>query len=364
MYPESKTGATLAPFNPSMVTLARELRGITQKELADASEVAQGSQSKLEAGDIPVTPGVVAKIAQRVSLPESFFFQTGAVYPFGSSTFYHRRQQSLLASVLRKIQARINVYRLHVTKFIEATDLDYRCKFKHFDLKEHSGRVREVANLVRATWRLAPGPIPDMTRAIEDAGGIVIRFDFGTIRLFGISEWIPPAPPLFFLNNNPEISADRDRFTLAHELGHLLLHELPTTTMEAEADLFAGEFLMPEKDIRPHLHPPLKLLRLVELKKHWKVSMQALIENAFRLEVINERQRQYLWIQLSNRGYRLREPVELTREQPTLLRDIIRAHIRELGYTTPDLARMLHLHPGEFREWYPNEESKLTLIKS
>jgi Zn-dependent peptidase ImmA (M78 family)/DNA-binding XRE family transcriptional regulator len=353
-----------AAVNPAMVTLARELRGLPQRELASELELQQGSLSKIESGDIPIGPIALATLARKLNLPESFFSQTDTVFPFGSSTFYHRKQQSLTSTDLRKIQARINIHRFHVAKLVRATDLDRRCKFRRFDIQEHRCKIREVANLIRAAWRIPPGPIPDMIRTIEDAGGIVIRFDFGTARLFGVSEWIPPAPPLFFLNSNPEISADRDRFTLAHELAHILLHELPTLTMEEEADLFAGEFLMPEREIRVHLHPPLKLLRLVELKKHWKVSIQSLIENAFRLGVINERQRQYLWIQLSSKGYRLREPVELVREQPTLLREIVRAHIRELGYTTSDLSRMLHMNVDEFKNWYLPEDSGLMLVKS
>jgi hypothetical protein len=60
----------------------------------------------------------------------------------------------------------------------------------------------------------------------------------------------------------------------------------------------------------------------------------------------------------------LREPVELVREQPTLLREIVRAHIRELGYTTSDLSRMLHMNVDEFKNWYLPEDSGLMLVKS
>ncbi len=358
------SSSQIARFNPSMITLARELRGLSQAELAELLNIHQGSISKIEAGALQVPSSLTAHLGRKLGVPESFFSQTSSVYPFGSSTFYHRKQQSLPANALRKIQARINVYRYHVAELLKATDLDARCRFRRFDAGEYKGGAREVANLVRSAWRIPSGPIPNVIEAIESAGGIVVRFDFGTSKLFGISEWIPPHPPLFFLNNNPDISADRDRFTLAHELAHVLLHEMPTAEMEQEADMFAGEFLMPERDIRAHLHPPLKLVRLVELKKYWKVSIQALIENAFRLNIINDRQRHYLWVQLSSRGYRLREPIEIAREQPSLLHDIIRAHIRELGFSISDMAQMLHLQVEEFTAWYPLDNSRLTLVKA
>ncbi len=58
-------------------------------------------------------------------------------------------------------------------------------------------------------------------------------------------------PPLFFINVT--IPADRVRFSLAHEIGHIVVHQLPTDDMEREADRFAAEFLMPESAVRPDL---------------------------------------------------------------------------------------------------------------
>ena len=58
-------------------------------------------------------------------------------------------------------------------------------------------------------------------------------------------------PVLFFVNE--EAPADRQRHTLAHELGHMVLH---TTTlklddeMECEADEFAGAFMLPAEEVR------------------------------------------------------------------------------------------------------------------
>src|ERR1035441_2038453 len=193
-----------------------------------------------------------------------------------------------------------------------------------------------------------------MVRLIEDAGGIVIRFDFGTAKMFGLSDWIPPAPPMFFLNDHPEISADRDRFTLAHELGHVILHSLPNPNMEREADRFAAEFLMPAADIRSHLSPPIKLYSLAKLKPYWKVSMGALAKRALDLGVINNNQFVYLRMQLQQNNYTLREPpsLDIQREEPTLLTEIIKAHLWDLGYNHADLARMLHLEVEEFRSYY------------
>ena len=90
--------------------------------------------------------------------------------------------------------------------------------------------------------------------------------------------------------------------------------------------------------------------------------MQSMIEQAYSLEIINDRQRQYLWKQLSALGYRLKEPIDIPRENPTLLSEIIQAHMGQLGYTVGDLSNVLCLTPAEFRSWYPVEDSRPKLF--
>ena len=346
-----------------MVTLARESRGLTQTELAERAGYPQGTISKLESGALALTEEIARVLGRVLDYPDSFFLQTDVVYPFGSSTFYHRKLQSVPAGVLRKIESRVNIFRQNIVRLVRATDLDRRCRFRQYDLLANDGIaddgcVADIAGMVRASWHLPSGPIHNVTKTIEDAGGIVIRFNFETNQMFGLSEWIPPAPPMFFLNDNPDISADRDRFTLSHELGHVLLHSLPNPNMEKEADHFASSFLMPERDIRPHLIAPIKLHSVARLKPFWKVSMAALIERAKDLKIINENQYVYLRIQLQQKGYRLREPAELAipREEPTLLKEIIEAHVRDLGFGITDIANMVNLQPHEFRSLHRLDE--------
>ena len=84
-------------------------------------------------------------------------------------------------------------------------------------------------------------------------------------------------PPLIFMN--AAMPGDRYRFTLAHELAHLVLHNQPETdeAMEEQADEFASEFLLPAKEIRPYLARP-SLGGLARVKPYWKVSIKALLQ--------------------------------------------------------------------------------------
>jgi Zn-dependent peptidase ImmA (M78 family)/transcriptional regulator with XRE-family HTH domain len=341
-------------YNHSMVTLARDSRSLTQTELAIRLGIPQGTVSKIESGAMLIPQELIEKISRELDYPEAFFLQTDAVYPFGSSTFYHRKLQSVTTGVLRKIEAKVNIYRFHITRLLRATDLDARCAFRHVDAGEHDGRIEEISRLTRAAWKIPAGPIENMVAVIENAGGIVVRFDFGTSKMSGLSEWIPPVPPLFFLNDNPQMSADRDRFTLAHELGHVLLHAQPNAKMEREADRFAAEFLAPARDVRPHLNAPIRLHTLGKLKPHWRMSMAALLQRAKDLRVINDHQFRYLRIQLGQHGYRLREPPQLDvpREYPSLLNEIIAEHVNTLGFGHSELAKMVNMNPQEFAAYH------------
>ena len=126
-------------------------------------------------------------------------------------------------------------------------------RFKQFDLAEFENPAA-VARLVRGTWLMPPGPVRNVTESIEEAGGMVVFSDFGTRQIDAISEWVPGSRPLFLINSNASIPWDRMRLTLAHELGHVLMHTFPSPTMEEEANAFAAELLMPRKEIKPYLY--------------------------------------------------------------------------------------------------------------
>ena len=145
------------------------------------------------------------------------------------------------------------------------------------------------------------------------------------------------------------------RFTLAHELGHLVMHRFPTADMETEANEFASALLMPASDIASAFRGRRVTLQLLAaLKPEWKVAMQALLMRATDLRFVTANQARYLWQQISSRGWRLREPPELNfpPESPTVLPLIVRAHLSDLGYSMEQLI-VLHAVPrSEFIEMY------------
>jgi Zn-dependent peptidase ImmA (M78 family)/DNA-binding XRE family transcriptional regulator len=346
--------------NHEMVTLARESRGLTQTELAKRANVSQGALSRIEHGLLPLSDQQVECLAGALGYPPTFFFRTDSVYGPGTPCLHHRKRQSMPILKLRQIHATVNVLRMATADLLKGVEIDARHKFYELNLDDY-GSVEEIAQLVRASWQLPLGPVKNLTHAIESAGGLVISSRFDTDKLDAISQW-PGVnqPPFFFINVN--VPGDRLRWNLAHELGHIIMHRAPAPNQEDEANLFAGAFLMPAREIKPDL-ASLDLAKLAELKRYWKVSMQALIMRAHTLGAISDRQKRSFFTRLSQLGYRKREPVAIPREEPTLLRRVIDFHRQEHGYSVTDLSNVATLSETDFRTSYLDESERRTQLR-
>lgn len=339
-------------FNPEMLVVARESRGHSQTEFARLASIQQGTLSKIESGLMSPSDETIENFAELLDYPIEFFAQAQRVYGFNSSVYFHRKRQSLPDKVLRRLHAQMNITRMRVAQLLRSIEMP--CKFQRIDPEDYQGSADVIARIVKSTWLIPIGPLRNITRSIEDAGGIVVHFDFGTRQADAISEWVPGYPPIFLVNSNADTSGDRLRLTLAHEIGHAVMHKFANPKMEEEANAFAAEFLMPRKEIKPALYR-LNIAKLMDLKSEWKVSMAALIQRAYDLKTITEAQRRYMFINLSKHGWRLREPEEtdIPVEHPELFPSLIRTHLNELSYSVRELSTLMFVrNETEFRSTY------------
>lgn len=346
-------------FNYHMMTLARDLRGMTQAELASRIGVMQGTLSKYETGFHQPPLDFVADVSDALNYPMAFFYEMGR--PYGLPPFHYRRRKKLSAKALARIVAEMNIRRMHLEKLLISFDWKTNAFIPEIDENEYRGRsnaaftIDGAARSVREMWMLPSGPVPNMVELLESNGGIVIPCDFGTDLIDAMSQRIEGLPVLFFVNLNSP--SDRLRHTLAHELGHMVLHTITVKSdeeMEDEADAFAGAFLLPADEIRPQLRR-FDLRQLANLKLYWKVSMAALAVRADRLKLITPYQSKMFWIEMGQLGYRKREPNEPPKEHPSLLRQMIGFHMKKLGYSLTEMAKLLHLKATEFQEMYRAE---------
>lgn len=339
-------------INPEMVTLARESRGITQPELAQKMQVNQGWISRVEGGLRNIQPEHLEQLAAVLNYPKEFFIQREKIYGLGINSYFHRKKQSLSGRTLRQIHASIYIRAMHIVKLLRGVDIG-ESQIKSINVDDFGGDAGEVARLLRASWKLPHGPVHNIVSTIEDMGGIIIPFDFGTSEIDAIYHNTPESPPLFFVNVFSP--TDRLRFTLCHELGHAIIHSdtFDPIAIEQQAHSFAAEFLMPKSDILTEL-TELSLERLMVLKQYWKVSMSALLKRAGDIEAITPMRSQQLWKQMSKAGFRKHEPPELNLpyEEPNILKRIVDVYFKEMDYTPLEFAKLIKLEPVEAKQSY------------
>ncbi len=338
----------MVKINPEMVVLAREYRGLTQEELARKLYVSQAKIARIEGGLQREIPEVLMDfIVEALSFPHDFFTQNEDRIGFGSSAYFYRKKSDLSASDRKRVHGLVNLLRIGVKRYMSFVEVGAKRPLPVLDLANYGNSPTKIAQALRGMWKLPDGPIKNLTALVESAGVIVMPCDFGTRSIDATSLRLTEMPPLIFINF--DIPGDRWRFTLCHELGHLIMHDIPVDTMEDEADAFAAEFLMPEVEMRAQFsqYSRLRLQDFRNFKQHWKTSMGSLIERAHDLQFLDDNQRRYLWITMSKLDFRLREPDPIEVEQPKTFKNIVQYFLKELKYGPEDFQKLLKLNPLE-----------------
>ena len=339
--------------------MARLAAGKTQSSLATEIDVSQAFLSKLEDGLKPDVPRkVVESLADSTGYPVDFFFREGARRSMSEELF--RKTKSVGAKVLSRADALVNIKRLEIEILLPKVELETRDR-PEWEPEDFSGGPREIARRLRHLWRLSQGPIENVIELLEDCGCVVIYFDFGTPKIDGLTMFAADGTPLVFLN--PQFPVARLRATAAHELGHVIMHRVPSAEAEEEAWQFAQEFLMPEAEIRSSLYP-INLDKLIAQKRKWRVSMQMILRWAKNLGVLKESYYKYLMTQISKRGWRKLEPFddEWPREEPTLLEEIVRYHLDDLSYSAAELRAALAANIETFEVDYLGSRPSLRVV--
>lgn len=336
----------MSQFGELLETL-RIARGWTQKELADRSGVRQVTISRYENGLRAPDEDNIAVLATTLGVTPSFLEHGQKRHAAMAVDAHMRRRATAKPLVWRQYEARLNKYRLHASHLFEEVSLQADQIVPHMDGEDPEAAAR----MVRMQWRTPIGPVRTLVNWLEAAGCLVIAEDFGTPRLDGLSQWIDDHPVMLI---NAAAPTDRMRWTLAHELGHLVLHsEFVAGDVEQEADQFAAEFLMPGETIRTSLTKP-TLGRLLDLKQEWGVSMAALIQRARSLGTISDTERTRLFKMLSAKGYRINEPGSdrLPPETP-LLCEHLRSSLEARGHSAQDIAQIVGYDSAEHNELLP-----------
>ncbi len=338
-------------INPNMILLAREARGLTQTELADKLQLHKANISRLEKGDTPVTEKILLGIAGATHFPPQFFLQQGGPIPVNLS---YRKRQQVPAKIISAINAQINIIRRQVQFITRALQLKPPA-LPVYEVTEKQSPA-QIASLLRKKWNVTVPIITHCCKLLEEKGIIICSFDFGTERVDSRSMLTDDEYPIILLNSSA--LADKQRFSLAFELGHLIMHTFCVVphhrNINHEANGFAAEFLMPAKEILHDFKEGITLPLLGELKRKWKVSMIALLYRADDLGLLTPNQKRYLLQQFNEQKIRRREPPQLDaqKEQPRLMQSLLAGFMTKTKLDTAQLCTLLAIEMDDYKKYY------------
>ncbi len=319
------------------IRTARQLLGITQEDLGDAVGKSAQQISAIENGTRHASAELIATVARATALPSSFFDAVPPDIPPDSLRF--RKLASASRVDTKRAQVLLHeALRVLLKLLIDVNNPAPRLPIA-YDTPD-GDEIERLADETRLVLGLGEdGPVRHLTRACERNGIAVAPLvlpgdDVGeAVGHFGASCWTggdDPALIGYFVGG----PGDRQRLTLAHEVGHLVLHSRRryVEEPEKEANRFAGALLVPRARMEEAwAHAPLTLRDLRGMKAHWGVSIQALIMRSAQVGMIDEARKTSLFKQLSARGWRKNEPVVVHPEEPILIRRLLAEKFGEKG---------------------------------
>ena len=367
---------------PERIREARLARGMSQPELAEVLGITRQAISQYENGTSRPRPEIIQIIQDCLDFPIQYFFKDFAYFQRGAIQFRKFRTAKEKNEGLLRVRilwmGEILSYLMTFLDFPEVNVL--RKNEEEYSFEE----INNIASELRKKWDLGSGPISNLALLLENHGFIISKIKIEKRKLDAcstINTQEGAFRPMILLTSDK--SAVRSRFDLAHELGHVILHSWVDEEylankenhkrVEAEANTFAGAFLVPSEALHREARNLTSINSYVSLKKRWKVSIQALIRRCYDLDYISDNQYQYLQRQISMKRYKTKEPLDdvLVHEEPSVLKKAIELLLEnkiqtvdslkeKIALPLSDLSMLCDIDPGIFKK---TSQPHLRLIK-
>ncbi|OYD07458.1 hypothetical protein CHM34_11190 [Paludifilum halophilum] len=324
----------------SRIRLARVRAELTMQELANQVGVSKTAISKFEKGKATPRQSTLLRLAKALSVGVEFFFREVKVNTIAPAYRKHskigkRLQESIEAKMLETVERYLMVEDLFPDNYSQKGSLP-QIPINSIEDGE------QAANELRKKWKLGIDPIDDLCGRLEKSGVKVIAIE-GPKGFDGLSCWAKNDAQVPVIAFNVNVPGDRQRFNLAHELGHLVHVEAPDVDIEKAAHRFAGSFLVPAEAVYAELGKKRSNLSFNELrllKREYGVSIQLWIRRAFDLKIIDKSTYTSLFRHLSARGWRSEEPEHVAPERPYRLHQLVHRALAE-DLVTPSFAATL-----------------------
>lgn len=302
---------------------ARAASGLSMKALGEAVGVSSNMIKKYEHDTSMPSSGVLIKLAKALQVRSEYFFRPSKIE---LSNVEYRKRCNTPKGLLKRIQADVID---QAERWEELSNLwpnfplpDFTVPTSLPDQVNTLEEIDTVADLIRKEWCLGLNPIAELIDTLELNGILVIVTSVDKNAKFdGLQTSVSGKPVIVVSANWP---GDRQRFTLAHELGHLILHDRLSNNLEEEqaCNRFASSFLLPASSMLKQLgtqRHKLEPQELYLLKQEYGLSMQGCLYHAANLNIITESVRKRLFIYFSTQGWRKQEPGEPYPKETTLL---------------------------------------------
>ena len=311
-------------FEGDRLRQARQLAMLTKKEVAELADISQAAVGQYEAGVVAPRLDTLQRLATALDVPVDFFAAGRPRQKLDTSeTFF----ESLRATTARQ-QARATSFAEQLWELSNA--LESHVRFPHINLPDLHAEDRtytphEAAHEVRRLWGLGTEPVGHLVAQME-AHGIICamappsdrevkkRIDAYSTRAFN--------RPLVILTADRADDVLRHRFSAAHELGHLLLHNGEASgelTLERKADTFAAEFLTPRAVLAEELPERLDFAKLYRISERWGVEVRSLVYRSQELGHISESTARRAYIRLNETPQPTRSIRQFDGEVPSML---------------------------------------------
>ena len=268
-------------------------------------------KSKYESEESTPDSTMLLKLAKALKVKTEFFFRSSQFVlenkEYRKRTISNIELQSIESKILNLVEKRFELESLYphanTSKFEVPSDLPTHLKYLY--------EIDSVANKLRTLWGLGQDPISDLSDVLELQGIKVFMIDEDADNNFdGLAAVVNDYHIIVISKNWP---GDRQRFTLAHELGHLILDGKLANTVDEEkaSDRFAGAFLLPQVPLKKRLGEQRKSLEIAELaliKEEFGISMQAAFIRANQAKIIDYEYSSSLWKLFKKEGWNETEP--------------------------------------------------------
>ena len=291
---------------------ARKAAGLSLRDLGELVGVSHAAIKKYEDGVAMPSSDILIRLSRALKVRTEYFFRPEPVALEGieyrkRSSLPKKRLDAITHEVIDQIERRIELENLFPQSPVKpfATVEGLAASITSMD------QIENVVELVREAWELGFDPIPDLIDVLETYGIRVFMIDADADNKFdGLAARVSGMPIVVVGRHWP---GDRQRFTLAHELGHLMLEGRLGSDLDEEmaCNRFAGAFLFPRASVLQEMGGHRNAIELKELgllKEEFGLSMAGILYRARDLGIISPAYRDEQAKLFRFKGWHLKEP--------------------------------------------------------